>query len=326
MEISSDKKHLWIDLINKLGLKEAYGKIFKEAIMTYAPIGHLSPDDQLRNECIEEAQHYYQANIPIDKILPEINRILTEQPEKIILFNEVFSEYNSFPPYSTQRSDTIVATSIEKLSSKFGNSAIPLVYTTLQIPHLGEDMIDAFAELKSISSFAIEDYGNIDLIDSLIDMREKGILDIKSFEITLATNRYIILKIIVKSKKPLSKIYKDKIEQFNISEKSNTPVTYGDLSYFPNEGKNGTFRFKGEIIELRKQMKHLCELFLRNNKHILSEDFIKNEIIDSSKRDSLKEKTIAKYVNELDEKLSKYYGKQVIENTREDGWMFNPDK
>ena len=96
----------------------------------------------------------------------------------------------------------------------------------------------------------------------------------------------------------------------------------GDLASY----SDGTIRFKGEIIELRNQLKDLCRLFMRNPKRLITRDDIRDNVIASGKRMTTRPSTIAKYVSELRNSLKIHFGKDVIFNQKEEGWHLDISK
>lgn len=88
--------------------------------------------------------------------------------------------------------------------------------------------------------------------------------------------------------------------------------------------KDGTIRYKGKIVKIRKQIKELCILFIKNPNMLITYDTIKDDIIKADRRSVINFKTIAKYVSELRRSLKVHFGKNVISPSSGEGWYFKP--
>lgn len=87
---------------------------------------------------------------------------------------------------------------------------------------------------------------------------------------------------------------------------------------------DGTIRYKGEMIEMRGQIKELCRLFMDHPNRLLTRDDIKDNIVHADRRKSTPKITIAKYVSELHKLLKIHFKKDVIFNQKQEGWYFKP--
>lgn len=87
---------------------------------------------------------------------------------------------------------------------------------------------------------------------------------------------------------------------------------------------DGTIRYKGEVIEMRSQIKDLCRLFMDHHNRLLTQDDIKDAIVNADRRNSTPRITIAKYVSELRNLLKLHFKKDVIFNQKYEGWYFKP--
>lgn len=87
---------------------------------------------------------------------------------------------------------------------------------------------------------------------------------------------------------------------------------------------DGTIRYKGEMIEMRSQIKDLCRLFMNHPNRLLTPEDIRDEIVHADRRKSTPRITIAKYVSELRNLLKLHFKKDVIFNQRKEGWYFKP--
>jgi hypothetical protein len=102
------------------------------------------------------------------------------------------------------------------------------------------------------------------------------------------------------------------------SEGANIEIPAGRLSLW----RDGTIRYRNKIIPLRKQLKSLCMLFIKNPNMLITYDKIKDEIIKADRRSAIHFKTIAKYVSELRRSLKVHFGKNVIICNSGEGWHF----
>jgi hypothetical protein len=89
---------------------------------------------------------------------------------------------------------------------------------------------------------------------------------------------------------------------------------------------DGTIAYGDSLLDLRGQIKVLCRIFMENKGVLIQPDYIKMELINSDKRDSTSDTTLAKYVSELHTVLKEHYGKPVIFNEKKEGWRFDPDR
>lgn len=128
----------------------------------------------------------------------------------------------------------------------------------------------------------------------------------------------------------MSELFKDGVQA--TSNKTKTPkqdnllytkklepeITVGDLGAY----SDGTIRYKNEIINLRKQLKDLCRLFMRHPERLLTIDDIRAEIISASKGKITPNSTISKYVSELHNSLKIHFKRDVIFSQQQEGWYF----
>lgn len=87
---------------------------------------------------------------------------------------------------------------------------------------------------------------------------------------------------------------------------------------------DGTIRYKGEIIEMRNQLKDLCRLFMDHPNRLLTHEDIRDQIVNADRRKSTPKTTIAKYVSELHNLLKIHFKKDVIFSQQQEGWYFKP--
>jgi DNA-binding response OmpR family regulator len=57
---------------------------------------------------------------------------------------------------------------------------------------------------------------------------------------------------------------------------------------------------------------------------LVNRDEIFDTIIIADKRSKIQPETISKYVSALHKKLKDHYGREVITNQRDSGWIFSP--
>lgn len=89
---------------------------------------------------------------------------------------------------------------------------------------------------------------------------------------------------------------------------------------------DGTVRYKGATLKMRKQIRDLCILFMRNHDRVIGWDTIREWIIRADKRDQIQPFTIAKYVSELHGILQLHLKKEVLFNQAGDGWSLKIEK
>lgn len=94
-------------------------------------------------------------------------------------------------------------------------------------------------------------------------------------------------------------------------------ITAGNLSY-----ADGKITFKGKILKMRPQMKALCLFFMQNQGKAVDYSDIKEKIISAKKRSTIGNKTIVKYVGELQTLLTKCFRKKVLFNHEREGYIF----
>ena len=87
---------------------------------------------------------------------------------------------------------------------------------------------------------------------------------------------------------------------------------------------DGSISYGGKRLDMRNQLKDLCRLFMKNQRELLTIDFIKDWLIRADKRPLTPNITIAKYVSELHKILMIHFGRRVIFNQEEEGWRFEP--
>ena len=87
---------------------------------------------------------------------------------------------------------------------------------------------------------------------------------------------------------------------------------------------DGSIRFKGEVLEMRGQLKELLRVFVSQPNSLINIDDIKDTIIDADKRQTISSDTISKYISELRRILRPYFRKDVFPNDKKTGWRFNP--
>lgn len=119
---------------------------------------------------------------------------------------------------------------------------------------------------------------------------------------------------------------KDYIQDFLIRKKtgkseslSNEPIV--KEAGFLNLRKSGNICFKDKVINMRTNLKTLCEVFIDRPNQLINRNDIADEI--GVKSSSLKS-TIAKYVSELNKILEPYFERKPIMNDKKEGWIFIP--
>jgi hypothetical protein len=199
-EFSESKKKAWLHFFEQLGILEKYEGVFKRKLNEKSSWDLFSPNTS-EKEQIEFNKRYLEKHPPLNEVIPSANEILSENSNKIKHFNGVFIDYNSFPPYSLEKSKEVIIKSIEKLTEKYGESGVPLVYTTLKLPSPANFPSHTWRELFNNLSFNKEDYGNVDFIQTLLDLKKDGVINIYFFEILFFDNSNLVIKAVVHYKK-----------------------------------------------------------------------------------------------------------------------------
>ncbi len=251
----------------------------------------------------------------LDEMLPIVNEILSENPEKIELLKPLIDFYNS-TPYSLNKGRNSLTKSLNSLSERFEINRIPLVYTTTLMPKDKNYPPFVWNEIASVVSFQQEDYGHIDFIDALTWLKKDGIIAVKSFSILLLSPWSIVIKTVLEYKpKPTTTR-----SLVLVREDLHKEYSSGDFAFY----NDGSVRYQGEIIEMRQQLNMLARMFIKGEKSIWNEDDVKDAVSTGDDWASIQKPTVSKYVSALRQVLKKKSGKNHILNHRESGWVFNP--
>ena len=195
-----DKKQIWITFFRKIGVEKDYRKLFRQGLDEYISneIRIESVNGEETHDNKSSSRGYMEDNPPIPEMIPVINRALAENPDRIKLFNTIFSKYNSRPPYSVAESKKLIIKGLGKNLNKYDSTSVPLVYTTLKLPSQANfSGFDTWKEILSADSFGKSDYGNIDFISALLGLLKNELIDIRSFEIIDLDNYKITLKAVI---------------------------------------------------------------------------------------------------------------------------------
>jgi hypothetical protein len=208
MKLSYNKKSEWEYFIKRLGISNIYEKFVEKEKQNFLSV--------IFNDSEREATKYVEENPPIEKVLPTINEVLTEEPENIKLINWLFLEY-SFINYSIDRSKEIILNSIADLSKDYGSN-IPLVYTTLKLPASRYYNVEVWRELCNPGAFRKKDYGNLDFINAILELRNDKIISTHFFNIISVSQEQITFKLIINLRK--QSILKKKIRSGGSQERN----------------------------------------------------------------------------------------------------------
>ncbi len=256
----------------------------------------------------------------LDEMLPIVNEVLSENPEKIALLDDLLKAYNS-TPYSADKSKSIIIRSLDTLSEKFEADNIPLIYTTSLMPDKDSVSNYIWPSLSSIKSFVDEDYGHLQLINVILDLRLAEVIEIKSFSILELDPRQLIVRVMVSyNKQPIftgkHQVYRGKLKPDSTAK---------DFSCH----NDGSIRYRGEIIEMREQLRLIARLFISQPNSIVTRDDIKDilfpdETGQNRKWAEMPKETVAKYVGALRKIFEGKSRKSLLVNQKDTGWIFKP--
>lgn len=162
----------------------------------------------------------------LERWIPFFNEFFTRKQAQIKHLTKIVRYYNSPKYYNINDSKEIILDSIARLSKKYSSDRIVLTYTTALSPSLEKFPSWVWDELSSREWFKKEDFGNIDFIDALLELKKENFLEIKEFEIMALDGSSFTFRVIVKCLDKTEKYLKNRSSE-NIKKNSK------DIEAFP---------------------------------------------------------------------------------------------
>ncbi|MFA5644686.1 MAG: hypothetical protein WC928_04170 [Patescibacteria group bacterium] len=256
MAWTKEKINTWMDLLKKIGVIDTYMSI----------ISKREINDMLSRGLENKEYINYTKNNPfIWSVLPIINEFFAKNPEEIKSLKDVFEAYNSIS-YSLEKSKSIILESLEKKLDKHSPHKIPIIYTTYVMPTQYLYDGNERRELYAINSFNIKDYGRLDFLEAILELKNKNIINISSFELSTADSEKITFKLTLDYKK-----YKKRITK-KIKMQQNKKDIKHKVEFDPDESKLFIDNKKINIQKFSDQY-HLLKTIFENKKEIRKEWF-----------------------------------------------------
>lgn len=130
-----------------------------------------------------------------NNLLEKLN-LLIKEDKKLTKIKQLTNVYNQ-NVYNLEKSKQVIIESLNKLIKKYPQNNIPIVYTTEILPNNNNYSFEVSKQLFSISSFSLEDFGHLNLIDTILSLQKDKIIIVKSFSIIDLSDEHLTIKIIV---------------------------------------------------------------------------------------------------------------------------------
>lgn len=186
----SDKEQAWLDFFENI-------EVFKESQTT---------KEELVEAFSKPLRSFHSKEFK--ECLEISNFTITELPEKIDNLWVVLFAYSPFP-YSIEKTKEIILENMEKLSDKYDNT-IPLVYTTLPLPHPYYFTAEIWREIKGVESFKKEEHGHLEFTRAIYNLWKEAVISILFFEILAVSDKSVTFRVVVQKNNKSKKKVKEK--------------------------------------------------------------------------------------------------------------------
>ncbi len=98
--------------------------------------------------------------------------------------------------YDANKSSEALLGSLNRLKELYGDAQLPFIYTTQILPSAGSYPVDIWRELRTIDGIVkSSDFGKIDIIKGMIELWNRELIDVTSFNFLYANDDFFVVKI-----------------------------------------------------------------------------------------------------------------------------------